>query len=155
MIKKRHLWYLGSMLTNLRKGWQKVAGLSLLPYGTATFFEQFGLKLGRGITQSILNVFTWKRLQNVQKIWGYNIDTTIYQKITDPPVVSPSINFSKIRVTGVTRDKLQGFQDPKPRSPRPLRPHQNISASPLTHLLWCPFAVLNLVLEFQPRPSRS
>jgi hypothetical protein len=52
----------------------------------------FGLndfKLGKGITQSILNGFAQKKLQNVQKIRGYNVNTTTRQKPADPLVPSP------------------------------------------------------------------
>ena len=48
-------------------------------------------KLGKGVTKSILNGFAWKKLQNVQKIWGYNIDLTTCKKPMDWLVLNLSI----------------------------------------------------------------
>ncbi len=42
------------------------------------------------ITQSVLNGFLWKKLQNVQKIQGYKINTTTREKPADRLVLSPS-----------------------------------------------------------------
>ncbi|KAF8957543.1 hypothetical protein BDZ97DRAFT_1952885 [Flammula alnicola] len=86
MIYYATLWSIPAYYVGLSAG--APAGISRVVH--SRIFQEFWLKLGESITQSVLNGFAPKKLQNFQKIQGYKVNTTTREIPAGAPALSPN-----------------------------------------------------------------